>query len=247
MSLMKKSFLLLFISASFVSCSGRFEPDVPVKAGSRKGMRVNNESVTLLPGGYYNYSTIKLDANRDGTDDFIFSLGYWGSPGMGMKLHSSLSSAHDGAFIFGTETNDTVFVRSVRTYSNYEGNIVAYTLTQSDCMRRTAEHLPKSVNKVFTPSWLNEGDAIGGAEDNFQKTGFSFVYTDSWPTNSTFINDTLWVSRSESRFDCHATPDGPSVYIGIAMIEDGKFKKGWIRFRLEGPVKINFEEMAFQR
>ena len=80
-----------------------------------------------------------------------------------------------------------------------------------------------------------------------QKTGFSFVYTDSWPTNSTLVNDTLWVSRSESRFDCHAAPDGPSVYVGIAMIEDGKFKKGWIRFRLEGPAKINFEEMAFQR
>lgn len=242
-----KYLAIVLFSTVLVSCSGPFEPDMPVKAGSTTGMRVFSEAATILPGGYYQYSTIKLDANRDGTDDYVFSLGYWGSPGMGMKLHSSFSSAHDGALVFGTLSNDTVFVRKLRTYSNNEGTIIAYTLTQTDCRQRTNEHLPTGVNEVFSPSWIGEGDLIGGSGNDFRKTAFSFVYNDSWPANSTFFNDTLWVSRSEYRSDCHAAPEGRPVYVGIAMIENGKFKKGWIRFRLDGAAKITFEEMAFQR
>ncbi|MBK9291959.1 MAG: hypothetical protein IPM52_10080 [Bacteroidetes bacterium] len=231
------------------ACSGKYEPDRPIVAGSHKGMKMQGGPVVIHPGGYYNFETIALDANRDGTDDYKFSLGYWGSPGMGMKLHSSFSSLHDGALLFGTTTEDTLFVRTTRTFSFDPGMnmVVAYTLTKHDCMKRSVEYFPASHAPAFHPLWLNEGDLIGGTEDNFRPVAVSFVYSDSWPPSTTIINDTLWVNRSETRNDCRAVPLGQSVFVGLAMIENGKFKRGWIRFRLDGAEKITFEEMAFQR
>lgn len=212
-------------------------------------MVVFSEYQTILPGGYYQFNTIKLDANRDGTDDYIFSLGYWGSPGMGVRLHSSFSSEHDGALLLGVTTNDTVYARTVRTFSvdSGSGMIVAYTITQNDCVRRSEEYIPVNHTSVFHPLWLCEGNQIGGTEDNFQRGSATFVYADSWPPYTNIQNDTLWVSRSESRNDCYAAPDGVPVYVGIAMRIDGILKKGWIRYKLEGSAKITFEEMAFQR
>jgi hypothetical protein len=93
-----------------VSCANSHEPEDIIKAGKRKGMKLKSDEVTILPAGYYQFSNIMLDANQDGTDDYRFSLGYWGSPGMGMKLHSSFSSVHDGALIYGAMSIDTVFI-----------------------------------------------------------------------------------------------------------------------------------------
>jgi len=239
-------FLMLFF---ITSCSGKHESKDFIKAGSHKGMKLNGEETTITPGGYYNFSTIMLDANQDGKNDFKFALGYWGSPGMGMRLHSSFSSEHDGALIYGETTSDTIFQRIMRTYGvdHGSGMIIAYTLTQSDCMKRSEEYFPASQSLAFHPIWLREGEIIGGTDDNFRRSSASFVYTDSWPPYTDFHNDTLWISRTENRSDCHCAPDGVPVYVGIALIEHGKIKKGWIRFRLEGSARITFLEMAFQR
>ncbi len=172
--------LMLFFMAS---CSGNNESDDFIKAGSRKGMKLNIQETTIIPGGYYNFSTIMLDANQDGNKDFKFALGYWGSPGMGMRLHSSFSSEHDGALIYGETTSDTIFQRIVRTYGvdSGSGMIIANTLAQSDCMKRSETFYPASHATIFHPYWLREGDIIGGTDDYFQRSSASFVYTDSWP------------------------------------------------------------------
>lgn len=114
-------------------------------------------------------------------------------------------------------------------------------------MKRSEEYFPANHSPTFHPYWLREGDMIGGTADNYQQGSISFVYADNWPPYTDFHNDTLWISRSESRNDCHAAPDSVPVYVGVALIEKGMFKKGWIRFSLEGSAKITFYEMAFQR
>lgn len=185
-----------------------------------------------------------LDFDKDDTSDLRLLVAMYGSPGMGIHDIAELQSLNAGTILCGTTTADTIFLyRKTNVYYD-DYNIYKVTEDHYSCRRESGDYQVLSSETDFHVLGMEFGDKLG-VNDHFSEDTVSFIYNWSTPPCSDFENDTVRISSSYSRFDCHSFPYGEEIYLGFKLIGDPT-RLGWIKLILESENKMALKEYAIQ-
>jgi hypothetical protein len=216
--------------------------------GDYSNMIVKNYNFTLF--NEYNHPPVlfPMDLNDDGLNDVRFTSIYWGSPGLGHYISTSITSLSTDLQLFGDQQNDSIFKNSKITSVDTSGSKINVQISAYYSCRRID---PSDILYSVVPNNFH----LAFQDQNFELKRQDLFKNDSTLCINSSPTQIMTDTKADTNFtiftyhgnDCHNIAKAQPKFIGFKLSNSGTVKLGWIKLIYTTDNKFLIYESAIQQ
>jgi len=234
---MKRIALISISILSIISCRKDDFDLTQIFIGDYNPMSVTYIDTTLI-GGYNSPIEYKIDVDKDGTDDFMFTNVHWGSQGAGIHVQSSIKCLHSNAELYGDLKQRSYFLNlDTSNHFNYYDNTTHGMISHNfTCHRITPADDLINQSSVNTINPIAKNDILKLNDSYFNDNIILADGPIEYWTHNSIVGDTTYHIFNNCYNDCNEFPLDEMTYIGIRLNEN---RLGWIKIGIyDDDIKI---------